>query len=129
MNCLCCEQPVKHITAGDPSCGVLPMIVGGHIKIEFGYGSVVHDCFDHPLIEHQAVICDACWVKKQHLVITVRVITSRRFEQVSIADKPKSNPLANHDQACLASGNSGEIGECTCTNSAVVRVAGEGVER
>ena len=117
MKCLCCEQPIKIVTAGDDSRGSLPNIVGGHISIRLGFGSCIHDCMGHPMQKHQSAICDDCWESKKHLVRTVQLFETRRFVEVQPIDDSTEQVPANHSQECGANARYGVTGECTCTNS------------
>ncbi len=71
--CLVCEQPVEVLHPGDDATGRWPNIVGGTMEIDgFAYCNAFDECTD-PII-HQAVICTACFTKRQHLTRRVRII-------------------------------------------------------
>lgn len=69
--CLVCEEEVE--PTGKCKDDYLenhhPNIYGGTIDIDFGYGSKFDDMngYQGRSIVHQAIICDDCYEKKQHL--------------------------------------------------------------
>jgi hypothetical protein len=76
--CLVCEKEVEFDSHGDDGKGVLPNPVGGTIDIDFGYPSRFDDINIYPRepVIHQAIICDDCYEKKQHLT---RPVVKRQY--------------------------------------------------
>lgn len=81
--CIVCEKDLT-ATAGyteDDDNACLPMLEGGTININFGYGSRFDDLsgLEQDNIQHQACICDDCYEKKMHLTRPVIIKHTRRW--------------------------------------------------
>ena len=69
------------VEAGDDSQALWPVVEGGTVSIDFGYGSRFDDMNSDGLcVEHQACICDDCYEAKRHLTRAVVTHHSAAWE-------------------------------------------------
>jgi hypothetical protein len=78
--CLICEQVVEVEHPGDDSKACWPNVVGGHVEVTFGYGSIFDQCQNSGRETYQGCICDECVKKKGKLLRRVRGHRSARWE-------------------------------------------------
>ena len=69
-------RPPEPPDDGDDDQALWPVVEGGTVSIDFGYGSRFDDMnLDGRRVEHQACICDNCYEAKRHLT---RAVVTRR---------------------------------------------------
>lgn len=88
--CLICEKPiaVDPKATGSLKSACWPCVGGGTVNIDFGWFSRFDDMNDVAgrCVTHQAVICDDCYEKKQHLTrpVVVHDHTATEWEELPL---------------------------------------------
>lgn len=70
--CIICERPVDIVGDGSDDEGRWPMIRGGTIQLDFGFGST-YDLMNNNEM-YQSCVCDECAGKKHDLLRRIHIV-------------------------------------------------------